>query len=119
MLIEKMKKKIRGLSAGSMSASDIREIFEEGGRGGGDSVSDVNKAIDFLKYITSEGKAKSKSQVGRILFLYCGGLRENLIPYSYVSAQTSGTLLPNLEESFNAPKSVFRFIMNKWVISRA
>lgn len=101
-----------------MSASDIGEIFEQGRKGGGDSVPDVNKANNFLKYITHEGKAKSKCKVGLILFFYRDGLRENLIPYSYVSAQTSGTLLLNLEESFKAPKSVFQD-MNKWVNSRA
>lgn len=98
-----------------MSASDIGEIFEQGRKGGGDSVPDVNKAIDFLKCITPEGKAKSQCKVGLILFLYRGGLRENLIPYRYVSAQTSGTLLPNLEGYFKAPESVFRDL-NKWVI---
>lgn len=63
-----------------MSASDTGEIFEQRRKGGGESVPDVNKAINFLKYITPEGKGKSKCKVGLILFLYHGGLRENLIP---------------------------------------
>lgn len=85
----------RGLFAGSMSASDIGEIFGQGRKGGGEGVPDINKSINFLKYITPEGKGKSKRKVGLILLLYCGGLRENLILYSSVSAQTYGTLLPN------------------------
>lgn len=62
-----------------MSTSDIAEIFEQGRKGGGDSVPDVNKTINFLKYIIPEGKAKSKCKMGLILFLFHSGLRDNLI----------------------------------------
>lgn len=91
-----------------MPASDIREIFEQGRWRDGDSNPVVNKAISFLKYITPEGKPEWKCKVGLILLLFGSGLKVNLITYSTISARTSGTLLPNLEESFKAPKSVFR-----------
>jgi len=103
-----MKKNFKGLSAGSILASDIGEIFEQGKRGDGDSILAVNKAICFLKYVTPEGKPEWKYKVGLILLLFGSGLRVNLITYSVIPAQISGTLLPNLEESFKAPKSIFR-----------
>lgn len=91
-----------------MPASDIGETFEQERRGDGESIPAVNKAISLLKYITPKGKSEWKCNLGLILLLFGSGLRVNLITYSALPAQTSGTLLPNLEESFQAPKSVFR-----------
>lgn len=102
------EKKFKVLSAGSMPDSDLGEIFEQGRRGDGDGIPAVNKAISFLKYVATEGKPERKSKVGQILLLLGSGPRVNLITYSAVSAQTSGTLLSNLEEPFQTPKSVFR-----------